>query len=85
MRPMQSDDINVREPKRRFRFIHLPTKKIVRAETKTKAIKQAKISLAGGFFRIGLFFYRSISLLLEDFFLTGDFLCADYLSLDYVI
>lgn len=42
MKPMQSDDINVREPKRRFRFIHLPTNKIVRAETKRKAIKQLK-------------------------------------------
>ena len=42
MRPMQSDDINVRETKRRFRFIHLPTKKIVRAETKSIAIVQLK-------------------------------------------
>ena len=44
MRPMQSDDINVCEPKRRFRFIHLPTKKIVRAETKSIAIVQLKSS-----------------------------------------
>ena len=42
MRPMQSDDINVCKPKRRFRFIHLPTKKIVRAETKSIAIVQLK-------------------------------------------
>ena len=44
MRPMQSDDIHVRELKRRFRFIHLPSNKIVRAETKAKAIKQLKSS-----------------------------------------
>ena len=44
MRPMQSDDIHVREPKRRFRFIHLPSNKIVRVETKAKAIKQLKSS-----------------------------------------
>ena len=32
------------ERKRRFRFIHLPTKKIVRAENKSAAIKQLKRS-----------------------------------------
>lgn len=44
MRPLQQDDINVSEPKKRFRFIHTISKKIVRAETKRKAIKQLKSS-----------------------------------------
>ena len=39
---IQNDDFI--ERKRRFRFIHLPTKKIVRAETKSIAIKQLKSS-----------------------------------------
>lgn len=42
MKPMQNDDINVYEPKRKFRFIHLLTKKIVRAETKSDAIVNFK-------------------------------------------
>ena len=40
MRPLQQDDINVSKPKKRFRFIHTISKKIVRAETKSLAIKQ---------------------------------------------
>ena len=39
---IQSDDYV--ERKRCFRFIHLPTNKIVRAETKSIAIKQLKSS-----------------------------------------
>ena len=39
---IQSDDYI--ETKRRFRFIHLPTNKIVRAESKSAAIKQLKCS-----------------------------------------
>ena len=44
MRAMQQDDINVKDPKKRFRWIHLPTSKIVRAETKGSAIAKLKQS-----------------------------------------
>jgi hypothetical protein len=39
MKPLQQDDIKdwLNEPKRKFRFIHLPTGKIVKAETKSIA------------------------------------------------
>ena len=42
MKPIQQDDIQeyLNKPKRKFRFIHIPTKKIVRAENKSNAIKE---------------------------------------------
>ena len=44
MKALQQDDINVSEPKKRFRFIYTLSGKIVRAETKSIAIKQLKSS-----------------------------------------
>ena len=46
MRPIQQDDIqdSFNQPKRKFRWIHLPTNKIVRAQTKKLAVKQLKES-----------------------------------------
>ena len=42
MKPIQQDDIQeyLNKPKRKFRFIHIPTKRIVRAENKSNAIKE---------------------------------------------
>jgi len=39
MKPLQQDDIQdwLNKPKRKFRFIHVPTGKIVRAENKSIA------------------------------------------------
>ena len=44
MRPIQQDDIqdSLNEPRKAFRFLHVPSKKIVRAETKGKAINKLK-------------------------------------------
>lgn len=44
MKPLQQDDIQdwLNEPRKAFRFIHLPTKNIVRAETKSIAITKLK-------------------------------------------
>jgi hypothetical protein len=46
MRPLQQDDIqdSFDQPKRKFRWIHIPTNKIVRAQTKKLAVKQLKES-----------------------------------------
>jgi len=42
MKPLQQDDIQdwLNEPNKAFRWIHLPTKKIVKGETKGKAINE---------------------------------------------
>ena len=44
MKPIQQDDIQskLNEPNREYRFIHKPTKQIVRATNKSKAINKLK-------------------------------------------
>lgn len=46
MGPFQQDDIqdSFDQPNRKFRWIHLPSNKIVRAENKKNAVKQLKES-----------------------------------------